>query len=85
MNKLILLALTVITFTSCTEKGFYNEKEVESFKKGDTIYFKRFYSIEKYIVIENIKQKKLLEIKEVGFHYSMNNIFTYEHIMFQDK
>jgi len=83
-----LLVLLGFVFLGCDNTNGYKKTEMYTveqcmkFKKGDTIYTRQFYSIEKQVVEKNVVSLKILEIRQVGNDW-YKSIVKYDDIRFQ--
>lgn len=81
--KLSIIAIIFSTFSCHGYKSnqLYSLEECRNFKKGDTILTREFYTIERCVVIENIKEHDLIEYRPLDERSS--RIVNYENFRFK--
>lgn len=63
-------------------KENYSLKEIYNLKKGDTLYYQQFRSINKFVVQKNLKERRLIEVVDLKYTYKFTEIITYEDLRF---
>jgi len=73
--------LAVVFLTSC-DNVIYTTEQCKSFKKGDTIYVKEFYTIESNVVIKNTPELELIEVRNLKYEWDID-ILEYDQFRFK--
>lgn len=63
MKNFFLLLLTLLVISSCSSP-LYELEECETFKPGDTVYIQHFHHYGRYIVVKNMPELGIVEIKK---------------------
>jgi uncharacterized protein YpbB len=88
MNKLkeitsyALYTLLAVVFLSSCDNVIYTTEQCKNFKKGDTIYVKEFYIIEKNVVIKNTPELELIEVRNLKYSWDID-ILEYDQFRFK--
>lgn len=78
-----MLVAVLFSLTSCKKEELYASDECANFKKGDTVFIKKFYTIKKCIVLNNFPDKELIEIRNLQYTWDVN-ILSYDDFRFKE-
>ena len=78
-----MLVAVLLSLTSCKKEELYTSDECANFKKGDTVFTKEFYTINKCIVLNNFPDKELIEIRNLQYTWDVN-ILSYDDFRFKE-
>jgi hypothetical protein len=85
-NKILLFfVILLLCFTSCSDcknKPMYSIEDCLNFKKGDTVFTKRNYSIRKCLVLNNYPKQGIVEVVDVEWYWDVY-ILPYNNFSFK--
>ena len=83
-NKLrySLYAVLCAVFLSSCQEELYTKEECKMFQIGDTIYVKKFHTIERNVVLKNDPKKEIIEVRNLKYEWDID-ILEYDSFRFK--
>lgn len=81
-----ILMTVLFSLTSCNDfkEELHTIEECRNFKKGDTIFVRKFYSVKRCVVINNYPNKELIEVRDLRYEWDID-ILYYDDFRFKNR